>query len=252
MVDIHSHILPGLDDGSLSLEMSLEMARMAVRDGIHTIIATPHYNNGRYDNEYEDILFECNQLNAELENVGIPLKVLPGQEVHVTYNLIEQIVDKKVGTLYGTRYILLELPHNSIPIYLKELLLDLDNRNLIPIIAHPERNAVLIHEPQRLNEIADAGALMQLTAKSITGGNGKSPQRLAMQMIKSHCAHFIASDAHNSTTRSVNLSEAYKVVSRVIGRGISYSFRNHAIQLLQNEPISRFKTKLVKKQWFGL
>ncbi|TXK85624.1 tyrosine-protein phosphatase [Paenibacillus sp. N3.4] len=250
MIDIHSHILPGIDDGAIDLEKSLEMARQAVRQGIQKVIATPHHENGRFSNETEFVKERVKAFQQELDNRNIPLSIHTGQEIRVYRRLIEDIEANKSSTLHKSRYILLEFPSDRIPSGMKDMVHELRLLNLVPIIAHPERNSEIYENPTKLIELVNLGALSQITAHSLLGDFGKQIQQISLDMCNNHLAHFVASDAHNSTTRAFALAEAYELLQKRLGTDIVDSFQNHANSIIHDLPIETYEPVWTKPKWF--
>ena len=184
MIDLHCHILPGIDDGAQTVTDSLAMAKQAVSEGIHTIVATPHHQNGKYVNEHDSIIYQVGQLNDELKQNEIPLKILPGQEVRLYGDLLEDYEAGKIVTLNETnKYILIEFPSNHVPRYAEQLLYELRVKGMIPIIVHPERNAELIERPDKLYDLVSKGALTQVTAGSLLGKFGKKSKNFHCNLL---------------------------------------------------------------------
>src|SRR5690625_4311909 len=202
MIDIHTHILPSVDDGAKTEEDSLEMAKQAVEEGIHTIIATPHHKNGRFENVRENIMTYTNILNELFQSEGIPLTLLAGQETRINGDMVEDLKKGEILPINDTTYVFVEFSASHVPRYAKQVLFDLQVAGYKPIIVHPERNEELIEHPNRLYDFVRNGALTQITAGSLIGKFGKSIQRFTQQLIEANLTHFIASDAHNTTTRS--------------------------------------------------
>lgn len=250
MIDIHSHILPGIDDGASNLEQSIDMARQALRQGIHTVIATPHHENGRFSNEREFVEQQVKAFQEELEKRDIPLRIHVGQEIRVYRSLIEDIEAKKSSTLDDSRYILLEFPSDRVPSGAEDLVHELHLLNRVPIIAHPERNRELVDNPNRLLELVQLGALSQITAHSLIGDFGRSIQQLSLDLCRNHLAHFVASDAHNSTSRAFALGEAYEMLQEKLGTDIVNTFQNNANRIIQDQPIEIYQPVWAKPKWF--
>jgi len=218
MIDIHAHILPGIDDGPATLEESLEMARIAVKDGIHTMIATPHCLNGLYFNWRTDILRACEQLNSALKKQEIPLTLLPGSEVRLSPEILEEIKKGRLMTLNDTgRYLSLELPDQFLPQSINLLINRLKERDITPIITHPERNLAIQHNIELLHEFISAGALIQITAGSLTGKFGPVVLKCCQRLVESDMAHFMGTDAHSPTSRPPTLFAAFKKLSSLLG-----------------------------------
>jgi protein-tyrosine phosphatase len=178
MIDVHSHILPGLDDGAESMEEALEMARLAVADGIRVMVATPHLFKRKIVeldaiNEKRVILEHIDTYRDRLAVEGIALEILPGCEVPLTIEALSLLAEDRGLTVNdGKRYILLELPHFSIPPYLEDICFRLQCQGITPIITHPEKHPSIQESPDRLGRLIDQGCLAQLTAGSLTGGFG--------------------------------------------------------------------------------
>ena len=189
MIDIHCHILPGMDDGPDHLETSLSMARIAAGDGIGTIIATPHTDGIRVNRE--SVPDRVHDLNRELKRHHIDLAVLPGYEI--PYHLLSELAP--THTLAGSNYVLIEFPHAYVPGDAPATVFRLLAQGFIPIIAHPERNRDILRNPDLLENLIEAGALSQLTAVSITGDLGPDIQQCAHSLLVRKMAHFIATDS---------------------------------------------------------
>lgn len=254
MIDIHSHILPGIDDGAQSLEDSIAMAKQAVSEGIETIIATPHHKNGKYENTKSSILMRVNQLNDALKEEGLNIKILPGQENRIFGELLEYYENGEILTLTGnSSYLFIEFPSGHVPRYSSQLFYDIQLKGLSPIIVHPERNAELLENPDLLFDFVINGAATQITASSLTGKFGKKIKRFTEQLIEANLTHFIASDAHNTTTRPAILSEALDVIEQKYGVDSVYYFTENAELLVSANHIFREVPEPIKtKKFLGL
>lgn len=216
-VDIHCHILPGLDDGARDWDESLAMSRLAVADGTTTIIATPHQLGGYGRNQREAIRLRVEELKQRLADAGVPLLVLPGADVRVDDRLVEQLVSGNVLTLgdHG-RHILLELPH-ELYLPLESLVERLARHNFVAILSHPERNEGILRRPDVLDPLVDAGCLLQVTAGSLCGSFGEPCQRLAESLIVSGMAHVVATDGHGAKARRPLMRRAYERAIELVG-----------------------------------
>lgn len=202
MIDIHTHILPGFDDGPGTLEESLEMAASFVAAGFTAVVATPHVIPGVYDNGREAILEGVAALQKELDAEKIPLKVYPGSECHVRPDLPQDLADGKLVTLGDSgRYLLVELPAQEFPPYAGEVLFRLLLNGVTPVLAHPERSAFFSGSPRSLAELVGKGVLVQVTAGSLAGLFGPQVQRTARRWLREGLVHFVASDAHGNGHR---------------------------------------------------
>ncbi|UPK49057.1 tyrosine protein phosphatase [Bacillus sp. H8-1] len=254
MIDLHCHILPETDDGAIDYLTSINMAKKAVSEGISAIVATPHHKNGRYLNEKIDIIEKVNHLNEVLDKEKISLKVLPGQEVRLYGELMEDYRKGEILTVNNVdKYLLLEFPTNHIPYYADQLLFDVQAQGVIPIIVHPERNKKLIENPDILYDFINKGCLAQLTTGSITGDFGKKILNFSHELIHANLIHFLSSDAHNLHSRSFNMQEALSVIERKHGQDIIYMFTENASSAINgNVCIKDIPTKIKKKTFFGI
>jgi len=223
MIDIHSHILPGIDDGARDLEEALEMARLAVADGIRVMVATPHlfkHKTGDLGaiNEKKVILEHLDRFRDRLAAEDIDLEILPGCDFPLSAKALDLLEEDRVMTVNeGNRYLLLELPHFAIPPNLEDICFGLQSRGLTPIITHPERHPLILERPERLERLVDLGCLAQLTASSLTGGFGRQVAKVSRQLVKKGYIHLLASDAHNTRGRPPILSKAVRELTRLIG-----------------------------------
>ena len=221
MIDIHSHILPGLDDGPQTMEESIRMCRIAYQDGIRTIVATPHTLNGVYQNGKSIILSKVEELCSELrtQNSELPLRILPGSDVHLCETTLQQVDQGEAVTIGdGGKYIMIEFPSQAIPYQAERVLFQLLGRGLIPIISHPERNLDIGRRPGRYDEIIKMGCFGQVTAMSLTGEFGPKVRQWAEKLLKRWLVHFIASDAHSGNGRPPILSAAVKAAAKIVGK----------------------------------
>jgi protein-tyrosine phosphatase len=250
MIDLHCHILAGIDDGAQTMEDSIDMARAAVSEGIQTIVATPHHKNGRYENSKLEIIEKTAQLNEVLKHENIPLSVLPGQEPAIHGELLKGITLGEVSTLNNTQYIFIELPSGHVPRYTDKLLYDLQMEGKVPVIVHPERNQEIIERPEILYQLVKNGALSQVTASSIGGKFGKKIKGFSEQLIEANLVHFIASDAHNTNKRGFNMAHAYDNIDTRYGVDILYFFKENAELLIHDQNVYKEVPQRVKKKKF--
>lgn len=219
MIDLHSHILPELDDGARSPEESLELARIAAADGITTMVATPHAFNGLSHNpDTAEVLDRVAALQDAIEEAIGPCPViLPGNEVHFTHDAVEQARAGRVTTLNRGPYILIEFPSMQVPLLAEDLFAKLLRAGLTPILAHPERNAELQRHPERLAAFIESGVRVQVTAMSVTGKFGSDALRAVETFLRHDLVHMIATDAHRRRGRPPVLSEARDRAAELIG-----------------------------------
>ncbi|OVE34096.1 tyrosine protein phosphatase [Priestia aryabhattai] len=249
MIDLHCHILPGVDDGAQTIEDSLHMAKKAVAEGIHTILATPHHQNGKYINEKNEILQQVSTLNQYLLQENIPLTVLPGQEIRIYGEMIEDYRNGKILTLNHTnKYIFVEFPSSQVPRFTERLLYDIQAEGLIPIIVHPERNSRLIEEPAILYNFVNKGIMTQVTASSLTGRFGKKIKKFTLNLIEANLTHMIASDAHNISNRDFCMQEASEIIISKYGEETLTLFQNNASLVLDGKTCYRDMPLEIKKK----
>ncbi|TWT66739.1 Tyrosine-protein phosphatase YwqE [Posidoniimonas polymericola] len=209
-VDIHCHMLPGIDDGARDSADSLAMALLAVEEGIDTIVVTPHQLGGYVHNRGDEIRVRAVELQELLRAHGIPLRVLPGADVRIDDGMVEKLVSGEVLTVADKRrHVLLELPHE---LYqpLEPVLDALDSHNITGILTHPERNRGILSRPSLIEPLVERGCLMQVTAGSLAGGFGDAARALAERMCSRGLVHFIATDAHGARSRRPKIRDAYQ------------------------------------------
>jgi len=225
MIDLHCHILPGLDDGPKTIEESLAMAEDGIADGITHVICTPHASSD-YTFDYAKVRAACNGLNAKL---GGRLTLATGCDLHLNHeNLTALRDDPRPFCLNQQDYLLVEFNEFSIPPAMDQTLHELQLAGLRPIITHPERNAILRTHPERLERWVRHGSFVQVTAGSLAGVFGPGPEEHAWNWIASGLVHFICSDAHNTGRRPLRLKFAYGAVAERMGEEVarSYFFEN--------------------------
>jgi protein-tyrosine phosphatase len=212
MIDLHSHILPGVDDGARTLEDSLDIARAALEDGITAIAATPHVRSD-YPTSAGLMEERLAELRAELARRQIPLEVLPGGEIADDWIDRLSVEDlRRFGLAGNPRYLLVETPYYAWPHVLLDRLLSLGASGITPVLAHPERNAEVQTRPDLLVPLVRAGVLVQVTAASLDGRVGKRARACGLSLVEHGLAHLIGSDAHQALVRAAGLAEAARAV----------------------------------------
>ena len=218
MLDLHCHILPGIDDGATDLDMALQMARIAADDGIHTIACTPHIYPGMYDNNADGIRAAIAAFQAELDHRGIPLRLVEGADVHLDLDLVGGIRAGRVPTLARSRYLLLEPPHHVAPPRFEDTIFQLMLAGYVPVITHPERLSWVDTHYDLFVRLAGRGAWMQVTAGALTGRFGRRVQYWAERFGgEGHC-QVLATDAHHPQRRPPLLAEAREAAAVLVGR----------------------------------
>ena len=217
MIDLHCHVLPGIDDGARLLEETLDMARTAVKNNIDTIVATPHTLNGFFVNKWENVVSLTATVQKAFDAEDIPITLYPAMEAQVCPELFEALEKGQAATINdNSRYLLLEFPPFSMPPGSRDFIYKLRLQGIIPVIAHPERHLILQNDLKQLYDLVKQGALCQLTALSITGSLGSAVQKSSEQMIKTGLAHVIATDAHSNDQRILALAPAVDIAADIL------------------------------------
>ncbi|MGQ9675590.1 MAG: tyrosine-protein phosphatase [Chloroflexota bacterium] len=215
MIDIHSHILPGLDDGARTIGEALQMAKAALDEGIKAIVATPHIvctgSNGR-----ERILARLREVQEAVAEQGWAISVLPGAELYVEPNLVKEVRAGRAPTINDGPYALVELPIRDYPLYTEQVLFELQVAGIVPILAHPERLVSLMRDISLLFRLVQRGVLAQITAESLIGGQGPAIKGLTEIMLRHNLVHVIASDAHSVDFRPPVLKAAAERAAELI------------------------------------
>lgn len=218
MIDIHHHLLFGLDDGAKDLDTSVAMAEMAAADGITHIVCTPHANS-----HYRfDPAVNAEKLEQLRERVGSKITLGLGCDFHLSFENIDDARRNPAKyTINGKNYLLVEFADLSIPPQMTQVFYEFLLRGIQPILTHPERNPTIQKSPQRLTEWLHAGCLVQVTASSLTGRFGRAAESFSHQLLRENKVHFLATDAHNLQLRPPRMKEAYEFVARHHGTEIA-------------------------------
>lgn len=242
MIDLHSHILPQLDDGASDLYESLEMARMAVRGGVHTMVATPHCTD---DRAYE-VRQAWELLHAGLREAGIPLRLKMGMELFGTWDTAQLLLEGKLFTLAGSRYPLIEFDFVSDGEGQTQILQDVIRVGYQPIVAHPERYRYVQQEPRLINRWKRMGCLFQINRCSLLGRFGGSAQRMAMELVDRGFATVIASDAHSARVRTPWMADVRQMLEEEFSpTAAQYLLRINPRRIIKNEELPP-----VRPGWF--
>ena len=220
MIDIHSHILPGVDDGAPDLGVALSMLEASGFDGVKTQVLTPHMHRGRYDNKIENLQRIFEAFSVEVDKAGIAIELRLAAEIHISPEIpllakADEIL--WIGNWGGAKVFLLEFPFNLIPHGSLNLIQWLVKHNIKPLLVHPERYQAFQSSPDKLSEYLAAGCLIQITTSSITGQFNQRCYLAAEYFLKNEMVHFIASDCHNLDRRSPGLSEGVQCAAEIIG-----------------------------------
>ena len=217
MIDLHSHILPGIDDGARSLDVALGMANQAVECGITHVVCTPHIHKGYFDNSLSSIRLSFKQFEQEVQEAHIPLTLSFAAEVRVSEQIpiwARQGELPFLGTYNNKHVLLLEMPHSHIPQGIDVLIKWLLQQDIIPLIAHPERNRELLSEPHKFEWLKKTGCMFQLTAGALIGRFGDKVEKFARFLMEEKAFDVVASDSHDLTRRPNDMSEAFAIVDK--------------------------------------
>lgn len=217
MIDLHCHMLPGIDDGAPDRAVAVAMARCAANDGITHTACTPHIYPGLYHNDRDGILKHIAAFREVLVEEGIALNLVVGADTHLTPDLVRDIKAGRIPTLNDTRYLLFEPPHHVAPPRLEESVFNLLAAGIVPVVTHPERLSWIDGNYEIFERLVDAGALMQITAGSVTGRFGGRPKYWAERMLDEGLVHLLATDAHHVDKRPPLLREARDAAAAIVG-----------------------------------
>ncbi|MCB1756313.1 MAG: capsular biosynthesis protein [Gammaproteobacteria bacterium] len=245
MIDLHCHILPGIDDGPQDIERSLSMLRLAVMNGITHAVVTPHIHPGRYDNQRENIKRVFDTLKQRVRQEKIQIKLGMAAEVRID-PLIMTMLEKEqipfIGTVDEKNILLVEMPHSHIPAGADKFLQWLFNNKIQPMIAHPERNKEIMRNFDRLMPFIEMGCLVQVTAGSVAGSFGHEAYKVAARLLENGSVDILATDAHNTQHRPPEMFPGMEAAADIVGRG-------KALELVLDNPMklaaSQFSTSTV-------
>ena len=234
MVDIHSHLIPNVDDGSKSVEETFMLIKEADRAGITDIILTPHYIVNSYEQNANTLILLKDKLQQILDKDKINVKLHIGMEVYITDNLIDLLKQNKLLTLANSKYLLMELPLNTNVQYLDMVIFKLIEDNIIPIIAHPERYKFVQEDPSKVRELIESGCLIQSNIGSILGIYGKKAKKTIKYLLKNDLINFIATDTHRKNTIYPLLEKGIKKIEKITGKEKAEELTNLNVQKILN------------------
>ena len=242
MIDIHAHILPGLDDGAADIEEAVEMARIAQRSGISAMIATPHCNlPGTYDNYFgKSYIDSYNQTVEAVKKAGLSVQILPGMEAFGTYDLPDLIVEKKIMPLNQSRYILIEFAFDENPDYVADVLRRVKAVGAKPVIAHPERYEFVQDNPLITREWNNLGCSFQINKSSFVGRFGQRVLNTAFDLLNMGVVTVVASDAHGVEVRTPSLHDAYDVLRKTCSDyELAILFHDNPLRICENKQVMK-------------
>jgi len=251
MIDFHSHIIFNVDDGSKSLDDSIQMITEAEKAGFTDIILTPHYMEGYYEVSKDEISDRIQVINEAILQNNIKIKLHQGNEIYITDNMEQLLKNKIISTANNSKYILFETPMRDEPINLNQIVYNLLELKKVPIIAHPERYLYIQENPNLVYELIEAGVLFQSNFGSLIGLYGKSAQKTLNLLLKHNMIHFMGSDVHrpNSIYPKINesLKQLKKIVSEYKVNEITYENAN---KVLNNQDIEIEEPTKIQKTIF--
>ena len=253
MVDLHSHLIWDIDDGSKSREMTLNMLKQAIEGGTSKLVLTPHYLPGHYEVPIDKVKVKCEELKELARAEALDIEIFCGQEVYFTTNILENFENNLIGTINNSRYMLIEFNMRNFSVKeVLEVLYELQLKGIVPIIAHPERYNIFIKSPSLINEFIKEGFLFQLNIGSVTGDFGKEVKKTAEIFLKHRIYSFFGSDAHRDEKRNPNMSEGIEILKQRDENYFKY-LKASGEELLRNEEIIFKGAKIeIKKGLLGL
>ena len=238
--DIHCHILFGVDDGSKSFAQSRNMLKIACDEGIREIIATPHYNPGRWAFDSEHIKKCLQELNECAVEINPEMKIHLGSEVFFCQDTLDDLTLEKIPTMANSRYVLLEFMPSVSYRKIQTAVLQVHQCDKIPIIAHVERYDCLLEDNNLISDLIELGAYIQVNASSVTGENGRTAKHMVRELLKYHEVHFIATDAHRDDIRSPRMRECAEYVAKKYGL-------EYANRIFYDNPYCIIENKLIEE-----
>lgn len=217
MIDFHSHILPNIDDGSRSVEETFNLIEEAKKVGFDQIVLTPHYMEGYYETDVAERETWVKAITENLRLRGFDGKLYLGNEIYISDNMISLLENAKASTINNTSYVLFELPLNAEPLNLYNVIYELQQYKLQPVLAHPERYPFVQKEPEVLYDLVEKGVLLQSNYGSIIGQYGKKPQNLVKKMFENNLVHFLGSDVHRQGTIYTRINDCLDEIENIIG-----------------------------------
>ena len=217
MIDVHSHILPNIDDGSISIEETFNLIKEAKEAGFEGIVCTSHYMENYYETNRPEREVWINAIHENLENKNIDMNLYLGNEIYMSDNIIELLEDGKATTMNDTSYVLFELPMNAEPMNLYDMVYEMQQYKIVPILAHPERYSFVQTDPELIYDLIDKGVLMQANYGSIIGQYGKKAQMIVQKFLENNMIHMLGTDVHRQNTIYPKIPEIILELKSLIG-----------------------------------
>ena len=217
MIDVHSHILPNIDDGSRSIDETFNLIKEAKEAGFEGIICTSHYMENYYETDRPEREVWINAIHENLKNKNIEMNLYLGNEIYMSDNIIKLLEDGKATTMNDTSYVLFELPLNVEPMNLYDMVYEMQQYKIVPILAHPERYSFVQTDPELIYDLIDKGVLMQANYGSIVGQYGKKAQMIVQKFLENNMIHMLGTDAHRQNTIYPKIPEILVELKSLIG-----------------------------------
>ncbi|WP_163194452.1 tyrosine-protein phosphatase [Clostridium thermarum] len=212
MIDFHSHIMPGVDDGSSDIDMTMDMLENSLSQGVEYICATPHFIVGEYELQWEKYQEKLKLMQEKAEG---KIEIIQGMEIYINPDLPRLYSEKKIWGINNKKYLLIELPMQQFPIYTEKIFYELRLLGAAPILAHPERNLSIMKKPELLIDLIEQGNLAQMNAGSLAGIYGTDIKKFAEKLVGMNLIHMLGSDAHNNTRRNTNIKQGYNRIKEL-------------------------------------
>ncbi|WP_400194423.1 tyrosine-protein phosphatase [Lysinibacillus telephonicus] len=248
LIDIHSHLLWNEDDGPATMQQTINMLQKAVDEGISDIITTSHFQHPLYSVNFNQVQNKVNLLQMELLKYNIPLKIYTGHEARLSPNLAQLVKTFEVHTLANSKYLLLELPSYSVPLYTFHIVQELLKDGITPIIAHPERNHEIFENPLLLEKLVRNGVLAQITAGSLTGHFGRKVQKFSLDLVKANLIHTYGSDVHNLKARPFLFKEGLCFLEKKGLLDYVYILIGNNKNIIKNKQLIILEPERIKKR----
>lgn len=247
MIDMHSHILPSIDDGAKNIDETYTLIKEAKKAGFEAIVATSHYMEGYYELEEEERKQYIERISKQLQENKIDIKIYLANEMYFSENIPELIECKKASTINGSKYVLFELPMNAKPLNIYDVIYKIRQNKLIPILAHPERYLFVQQKPELINELIDEGVLMQANYGSVIGQYGKRAEVIVKKFLKNNMIHFLGTDVHRINAIYPKIPQILNVLDKLIGKENVEKLTNENPKLvLENKEIQILEPKKVR------
>ncbi|MGH4119870.1 tyrosine-protein phosphatase [Clostridium sp.] len=251
MIDFHSHIIYGVDDGAKTLDMSLQMLKNAESEGVEYICATPHFITEEFEISCEKYIKKLEELVLETREENLSIKILSGLEIYMHPSLPKLYKEKKIWGINDTEYLLIELPMGQFPMYTEDIFYELMLLGAKPILAHPERNYKIMQNHDLATNLIKQGVLMQTNVGSLLGDYGKEVKKTAQDFVKGNMIHILGSDGHNITSRKTRLKDGYELIKKSNEELYNWILQNET-NIINNVSIMDFLELNLKKRKFSL